>query len=154
MSGIHRWPVDSPHKGPEAPKMFPFGDVIMRQKNERLSYRQIIKPAKWQSYYSARWQFGNIVDQPHKSRTPPVPYSTMQHPEQKCTHFYFGWCTVGYEGGTMCNFRILSYKRVVLHADNATTIWSFCDNDSFFIVLVMMMLMMIWWCWWWWWWWW
>ena len=27
--GIHRWPVNSPHKGPVAPKMFPFGDVIM-----------------------------------------------------------------------------------------------------------------------------
>ena len=27
--GIHRWPVDSPHKGPETQKMFPFDDVIM-----------------------------------------------------------------------------------------------------------------------------
>ena len=26
---IHRSPVDSPHKGPEARKMFPFDDVIM-----------------------------------------------------------------------------------------------------------------------------
>ena len=27
--GIHRWPVDSLHKGPVTQKMFPFDDVIM-----------------------------------------------------------------------------------------------------------------------------
>ena len=27
--GIHRWPVDSPHKGPVTWKMFPFDDVII-----------------------------------------------------------------------------------------------------------------------------
>ena len=26
--GIHRWPVNSPHKGPATQKMFPFDDVI------------------------------------------------------------------------------------------------------------------------------
>ena len=26
---IHRWPVDSPHKGPVTRKMFPFDDIIM-----------------------------------------------------------------------------------------------------------------------------
>ena len=29
VMGIHRWPVDSPHKRPVKRKMFPFGDVIM-----------------------------------------------------------------------------------------------------------------------------
>ena len=29
MRGIHRWPVNSPHKGPVTRKMFPFDDVIM-----------------------------------------------------------------------------------------------------------------------------
>ena len=28
--GIHRWPVNSPRKGPVTRKMFPFDDVIMR----------------------------------------------------------------------------------------------------------------------------
>ena len=28
--GIHRWPVNSPHKGPVTRKIFPFYDVIMR----------------------------------------------------------------------------------------------------------------------------
>ena len=27
--GIHRWAVNSPHKGPVTRKMFPFDDVIM-----------------------------------------------------------------------------------------------------------------------------
>ena len=27
--GIHRWPVNSPHKGPVTRKVFPFDDVIM-----------------------------------------------------------------------------------------------------------------------------
>ena len=29
VRGIHRWPVNSPHKGPVTQKMFPFHDVIM-----------------------------------------------------------------------------------------------------------------------------
>ena len=29
VRGIHRWPVNSPHKGPVARKMYPFDDVIM-----------------------------------------------------------------------------------------------------------------------------
>ena len=29
VRAIHRWPVNSPHKGPVTWKMFPFGDVIM-----------------------------------------------------------------------------------------------------------------------------
>ena len=30
VRGIHRWPLNSPHKGPVARKMFPFDDVIMK----------------------------------------------------------------------------------------------------------------------------
>ena len=29
VKGIHRWPVNSPHKEPLTRKMFPFDDVIM-----------------------------------------------------------------------------------------------------------------------------
>ena len=29
VAGIHRWPVNSPHKGPLTRKMFPFDDVFM-----------------------------------------------------------------------------------------------------------------------------
>ena len=33
VMGIHRWPVDSPHKGPVTWKMFPFDDVIISNPN-------------------------------------------------------------------------------------------------------------------------
>ena len=33
VGGIHRWPVNSPHKGPVIRKMFPFDDVIMYNTN-------------------------------------------------------------------------------------------------------------------------
>ena len=33
VRGIHRWPVNSPHKGPVKQKMFPFDDVIKVQNN-------------------------------------------------------------------------------------------------------------------------
>ena len=32
VRGIHRWPVNSPHKGPVTRKMFAFDDVIMRKR--------------------------------------------------------------------------------------------------------------------------
>ena len=31
LRGIHRWPMNSPHKGPVTRKMFPFDGVIMQQ---------------------------------------------------------------------------------------------------------------------------
>ena len=31
VRGIHRWPVNSQHKGPVMPNMFPFDDVIMEK---------------------------------------------------------------------------------------------------------------------------
>ena len=35
VRGIHRWPVNSPHKCPVTRKMFPFDDVIMNMRNKR-----------------------------------------------------------------------------------------------------------------------
>ena len=32
VRGIHRWPVNSPHKRPVTREMFPFDDVIMRER--------------------------------------------------------------------------------------------------------------------------
>ena len=37
VRGIHRWPVNSPHKGPVTRKMFPFDDVIMDNLNVSLT---------------------------------------------------------------------------------------------------------------------
>ena len=40
VRGIHRWPGNSPHKGPVTRKMFPFDDVIMTtgKRKVRISY--------------------------------------------------------------------------------------------------------------------
>ena len=43
VRGIHRWPVNSPHKGPVTRKMFPFDDVF------RKHYRYISSSA-WFTY--------------------------------------------------------------------------------------------------------
>ena len=38
VRGIHRWPVNSPHKGPVTRKLFPFDDVIMLKDGEYLHW--------------------------------------------------------------------------------------------------------------------
>ena len=37
VRGIHRWPVNSPYKGPVTRKMFPFDDVIMQMRSYETS---------------------------------------------------------------------------------------------------------------------
>ena len=41
--GIHRWPVNSPHKGPVTREMSPFDGVIMRSTRRQLTW----KPVSW-----------------------------------------------------------------------------------------------------------
>ena len=38
VRGIHRWPVNSPHKGPITRKMFPFSDVTIITHQEPVPY--------------------------------------------------------------------------------------------------------------------
>ena len=44
--GIHRWPVDSPHKGPVTWKMFPFDDIIM-SRNNTIRFIEISNRLNW-----------------------------------------------------------------------------------------------------------
>ena len=39
VRGIHRWPVNSPHKRPVTRKMFPFDDVVMWKRIVRRQFR-------------------------------------------------------------------------------------------------------------------
>ena len=54
VRGIHRWPVNSPHKGPVTQKMFPFDDVIMcflgYARWRRIQGRRRAKGRQGQSY--------------------------------------------------------------------------------------------------------
>ena len=54
VRGIHRWPVNSPHKGSVTRKMFPFGDVIMTTKTHcypkclsSAADTSAVKPYQW-----------------------------------------------------------------------------------------------------------
>ena len=55
--GIHRWPVNSPHKGPVTRKMFPFDDVIMC--SEGISTNKI-------SYHVEHFGIMSWMNSPHK----------------------------------------------------------------------------------------
>ena len=41
VRGIHRWPVNSPHKGPVTRKNFPFDDVIMQSSFNALYHMRV-----------------------------------------------------------------------------------------------------------------
>ena len=41
VRGIHRWPVNFPHKGPVTRKMFPFDDVILKHVLNKRLYRHL-----------------------------------------------------------------------------------------------------------------
>ena len=45
VRGIHRGPVNSPHKWPVTRKMFPFDDVIMNEKLQRYIYQSALYTA-------------------------------------------------------------------------------------------------------------
>ena len=51
--------------------------------------------------YTPTWC--HVIDQSHKSQNAPVPYTTMHHSEQKCPHFCFEWCIVGYGTSALWN---------------------------------------------------
>ena len=52
MRGFHRWPVNSPHKGPVTRKIFPFDDVIMLARLHSLSI--------W-------YRFRHLLNKPHQN---------------------------------------------------------------------------------------
>ena len=75
VRGIHRWAVNSPHKGPVTRKMFSFDDVIMACRSFWILVRN------------------SPISQFHATL---VPYPTIHHSEQECAHFRSEWCIVGY----------------------------------------------------------
>ena len=61
VRGMHRWPVNSPHKGPVPRKMFPFDDVIMNKwPNAQLHlYRINLKAKKTQCNWNMSYAITN-----------------------------------------------------------------------------------------------
>ena len=70
VRGIHRGPVNSPHKWPVTPKMFPFDDVIMAQ-NKNKSCKNKIKKQMVLTFRTLKTaiEFGySIAMQRHQTR--------------------------------------------------------------------------------------
>ena len=63
VRGIHRWPVNSPHKRPVTRKMFPFDDVIMLQRKDHQVDRLIIslcfKCSEYNCFLHIMWRSDN-----------------------------------------------------------------------------------------------
>ena len=59
---IHRWPVNSPYKGPVTRKMFPFDDVIMdlcfTQCNRKITpqYLNVAKQSMWSRWFTKYYE--------------------------------------------------------------------------------------------------
>ena len=56
--GIHRWPVNSPHKGPVTRKMFPFHDVVMPKPR---AYVMLQFFPKWRHSSSCKYFFPKYI---------------------------------------------------------------------------------------------
>ena len=53
VRGIHRWPVNSPHKGPATRKMFPLDDVTMWKTTWHFEFNYILQsPKLWCFHWS------------------------------------------------------------------------------------------------------
>ena len=88
---IHRWPVNSPHKGSVTWKMFPFADVIMYMKNVK-HLPHLISGEKWMT-----------------EKTNAVPYINSRHrwwrPKGHFHHqstIYQLWTAIVLAQGTTC----------------------------------------------------
>ena len=68
LRGIHRWPVNAPHKGPVTRKMFPFDDVIMVPHNRKIPqfFFQCYQPVIYRDWSSNELRWDNYVDH-HKA---------------------------------------------------------------------------------------
>ena len=63
VRGIHRWPVNSPHKWPVTRKMFPFDDVIMLSSVNDLGITKQFQQVVWYSRLTI-WQPLNVSFSP------------------------------------------------------------------------------------------
>ena len=55
VQGIHRWPVNSPHKWPVTRKMFPFDDVIMIISHKDITYTHYQHIIIWNPIIVFKW---------------------------------------------------------------------------------------------------
>ena len=86
VRGIHRWPVNSPHKWPVTRKIFPFDDVIM-----------YVAPSDARSYDNTSYEILNrsheinILHQPHVCRMAAIFPGLILLKWCKAYHFVMSW---------------------------------------------------------------
>ena len=73
VQGIHRWPVNSPHKGLVTRKMFPFDDVIMQAHNTSIlvhitSYWLYNHISRWHAYFYTKYSQYTPQSSPPRAR--------------------------------------------------------------------------------------
>ena len=62
VRGIHRWPVNSPHKRPVTRKMFPFDDVIIWISNFQIHFKDRYDILSMSSEIDLRWMPQDLTD--------------------------------------------------------------------------------------------
>ena len=61
VRGIHRWPVNSPHKGPVTRKVFPFDDVIMIS-DSMFATTVCLRPVEVKNMFEHKGKQGHQID--------------------------------------------------------------------------------------------
>ena len=95
VRGIHRWPVNSPHKCPVARKMFPFDDVIMMLKRQALCKQVILITfdlllvIRWKICRGSCWQQNMMIGASHYA-SKPLQLSIWHN--DCCTDYVFRHC--------------------------------------------------------------
>ena len=89
--------------------------------------------------YTLDHRYRQLIDQFHKSQNAPVPYPTMLHSEQKCTHFCSEWSIVGYGTGAFWDLWIKSIWRLYCIATAEIEVswdrWSLMTRRNIIIVI-------------------
>ena len=91
VRGIHRWPVNSPHKGPVRRKIFPFDDVIMNLNHGKFkSSHKLQNRCQFWQHMSSQVKFGIIY----------YHYYHICFYTPQCNHRYglivYGWGKITY----------------------------------------------------------
>ena len=108
VRGIHRWPANSPHKGPVTRKMSPFDDVIMIQLGHK--FAPVTTAAQMTSHYMKQWRHRSLMHTSpalknfimdsgpwgNQQNVKPSPVNCQQRSERLCNWSSSRWWSHGW----------------------------------------------------------